>query len=244
MNYKKYNNFETFTAADANILMRQGLIVVGSESERDAIDSPTAGMRVYRSDTGKTEAFDGSGWLVLVEPGLGSIVPSSVSGTGVSVDAAGRVSFTSATEITLDGVFSAAYRNYRILIDSTGTAAGLSCVLRTGGGTDVTSLYDRTELLARNGTATSSTALNASSWSILGFVSVLIQADIEVSGPFQALATTAISRAGGHTNPAAQSTSNGVVTNYFTHRTAASYAGMKFTYTNAQSGSIRVYGYN
>jgi len=55
--------------------------------------------------------------------GLAKIVPSSVavgSGTG-SADALGTVTFSGASAIALNDVFSSAYKNYRIVIETTGT---------------------------------------------------------------------------------------------------------------------------
>jgi hypothetical protein len=86
MSYKKYNNFETFTAADANILMRQGMIVVANATERDAIDSPTEGMQVYRLDTQIIERHDGTSWDALDSGWV--TVPSFTNGfTAVSAEA-------------------------------------------------------------------------------------------------------------------------------------------------------------
>lgn len=62
MTYKKFENFETFTAADANLLLRQGIIVVDDADERNTIDSPTEGMQVYRIDTKRVERYTGTDW--------------------------------------------------------------------------------------------------------------------------------------------------------------------------------------
>lgn len=47
--------------------------------------------------------------------GLKLIVPSSVAGSGVSVSASGKVTFTAATSVSMNGVFSATYDNYLIV---------------------------------------------------------------------------------------------------------------------------------
>jgi hypothetical protein len=47
--------------------------------------------------------------------GLKLIVPSSVAGSGVSVSASGKVTFTAATTVSINGVFSATYDNYLIV---------------------------------------------------------------------------------------------------------------------------------
>lgn len=174
---------------------------------------------------------------------IASVVPD-VSGSGVSIDTAtGIISFSSATSVVVDNCFTTDYRNYRINIESTGTAATLIMNLRASG-TNSTTNYDRTELLARNATVSSSTNLNGTGATVIGFANTLIQADIEISGAALALPTTILTRAGTHGNPAASSTSNGLVTNYITHRPSTAYDGFELTYSNAQSGTIRIYGYN
>lgn len=174
---------------------------------------------------------------------IASVVPD-VAGSGVSIDTAtGIISFSSATSIVVDNCFTTDYRNYRINIESTGTAANLTFNLRASGTNSATN-YDRTELLARNGTVTSGTTLDQTGAIINGMVNTLHQCDIEVSGAALALPTTILSRAGVHANPAASSTSNGLTTNYITHRPSTAYDGFELTYSNAQSGTIRIYGYN
>lgn len=174
---------------------------------------------------------------------IASVIPE-VSGTGVSVDTAtGIVSFTSATSIIVTGAFSEAYRNYRINLESTGTAASVTFVLRSGSTNSATN-YDRTEIVGRNSTVTSATTLNGTSVIVMGLVNTLVQGDIELSGPALTVPTTMISRFGNHANPAVSNTSNGIIICYVTHRPSTSYDGFEVTYSAAQTGTLRVYGYN
>ena len=48
--------------------------------------------------------------------GLKLIVPTSVAGSGVSVSASGKVTFTAATSVSVNGCFSATYDNYLIVV--------------------------------------------------------------------------------------------------------------------------------
>ena len=48
--------------------------------------------------------------------GLKLIVPSSVAGSGVSVSASGKVTFTAATSISVNGVFDSTYDNYLVVM--------------------------------------------------------------------------------------------------------------------------------
>lgn len=63
MTYKTFNPGDILTASDAELLMRQGLIIVSNQAARDAIPAPTEGMRVYRLDTHVIETHDGSTWV-------------------------------------------------------------------------------------------------------------------------------------------------------------------------------------
>jgi hypothetical protein len=67
--------------------------------------------------------------------GLVVMVPSSVSGTGVTVSTGGKVTFTTATPINVNGCFTSAYDYYRVVMNvTTSSAAGLwNFQLRVGG---------------------------------------------------------------------------------------------------------------
>jgi hypothetical protein len=71
--------------------------------------------------------------------GLKLIVPSSVAGSGVSVSASGKVTFTAASTININGCFTSSYDNYLIVIrfKATASAPNLQCRLRASG-TDAT----------------------------------------------------------------------------------------------------------
>jgi hypothetical protein len=174
---------------------------------------------------------------------IASIVPS-VSGSGVSVDtSSGLVSFTTATSVIVSNAFTSDYRNYRINMESTGTAANVVINLRAGSTNSITN-YDRTVIRARNATVVSATSLNNASGNLIGFDNTVFQCDIEVSSPASEAPTTMISRAGVHANPAVSSTANGIDIVYHTHRPSEAYDGFNITYSAAQTGTIRIYGYN
>lgn len=86
--------------------------------------------------------------------GLKLIVPTSVSGTGVSVSSSGKVTFTSSTSISVNGVFSSTYDNYLIVVGGGTIATGaetLSIRFRVSG-TDATgSNYAEQNLFASSG---------------------------------------------------------------------------------------------
>ena len=83
------------------------------------------------------------------ELGLSLITPTSIATTGgsatSSISSTGAVSFTSASAISLNGVFSSAYENYKIVINITGVSTQMDILMRlNNNGTDNTSgIYSR-----------------------------------------------------------------------------------------------------
>jgi hypothetical protein len=70
--------------------------------------------------------------------GLKLIVPSSVAGSGVSVSASGKVSFSSSATISVNGVFDSTYDNYLIVMRGD-ISAGQQIEMRVrASGTDAT----------------------------------------------------------------------------------------------------------
>jgi|694.fasta_scaffold125407_3 hypothetical protein len=86
--------------------------------------------------------------------GLAKIVPSSVavgSGTG-SADSLGTVTFSGASSISLNGIFSATYRNYRVLLDFVNASeTSVSMRLRASGSDLSTSVYNYATYRFRSG---------------------------------------------------------------------------------------------
>lgn len=82
--------------------------------------------------------------------GLKLIVPSSVSGTGVSVTATGKVSFTATNSVSINGVFSSTYDNYLIVVGSgtINSSETLSIRFRSSGTDASGSNYASQELFA------------------------------------------------------------------------------------------------
>lgn len=107
--------------------------VVATSAERDAkFMSPTQGLQVWRDDLGAVETYyglynsstnpggrDSAGWYSTDRSGgLIPIRPTSATiatGSG-SANSLGVVSFTGATSVTLNGVFTSEYKNYKIVI--------------------------------------------------------------------------------------------------------------------------------
>lgn len=85
--------------------------------------------------------------------GLKLIVPSSVAGSGVSVSASGKVSFTAATSVSVNGCFSSTYDNYLVVFRSTDSGGGIGFRFRMrASGTDASGANYTLQQLSANST--------------------------------------------------------------------------------------------
>jgi len=174
--------------------------------------------------------------------GLVSIVPTSVAvGSGsASVASNGAVTFSGASTLTLNTVFSSLYENYRITFSATSTVAGLLQYQYLIGASLAASNYVSQRLYVQNtsvgATLTTSTSLGSIGyWGLQKNYSI-----IEVQSPFlvdvsKTIATTNYADA---TYPTFMDNFNSV------HTTSASYDSIRFTYgAGLMSGNVRIYGY-
>lgn len=132
---------------DRRVFMGKRLQSVGTSAARDIVfPAPVQGDMVWRDDLGAVETYYGlynastnpggrdvAGWdSDTRQTGLVPVRASTVTivtGTGSS-NALGQVTFTGATKVSLDGVFSSRYSNYRIMFGCTGSSANTSITFR------------------------------------------------------------------------------------------------------------------
>jgi hypothetical protein len=98
-----------------------------------------------------------AGSTAAVVPGLSLITPTSVAGTGVSVSG-GLVTFTAASAISVNGVFTATYQNYMVQYDVSAIAAGtpdINMRLRVSGTDNSTTSYTTQRIYSISTTVTS-----------------------------------------------------------------------------------------
>jgi hypothetical protein len=235
--------------------------VVANQSERDAqYPTPGQGMRVYRTDLGVTQTYYGlynvstnpggrdvAGWYDTEKNvGLVPIQPSSVTivtGTG-SANSLGQASFTGATKITLQNIFSALYDNYVLILTGTATAS--------------TALFSR--LVFPNNSEETFTAygfqgLAASATTLSGFrtvgaatmeISFLnsgqnFSTKAEIYRPF---VSTAVTQLAAH-EVLGVGASAQIITYNSQYAGQASYSGLAiYPSTGSITGTIQVFGYN
>jgi hypothetical protein len=185
------------------------------------------------------------------ELGLSLITPTSIATTGGSgsIGANGAVTFTSASAISLNNVFSSTYDNYRFFVTCTSAtaAAYLSLRLRISGSDNSTTNYRLGNIRLRTQSgegvfaAVTNNATNADLVR-MDNASATFDAVIDVGQPFLSQYTTF---KGMGTSTAVVGTNQGeaqYVNGFFID--ATSFTGFTlFTGSGTMTGTVRVYGY-
>ena len=226
---------QVLTAAQVTQI-NTGIPVFATTSTRDAAFGGTGektlaeGQFAYIEATNATQYYDGSTWQpVGTTPGL------------VCVKA--QTTFTAASSITADNVFTASYTNYKMVVNyTTSTSNDIFLKLRVGGvsaGTNYNRVY-----LQGSGSATAVGSSTAQASMLIGVNSAGINGTIiiELHRPAEATATmiTAINNVptgGAYTNPAIWNFGNN-------HSTATAYDGVELLVTTGTTtGTYTIYGY-
>lgn len=172
------------------------------------------------------------------------IKPTSVAGTGVTVSNNGSVTFTNATTVSLNGVFTGTYDNYRIVWNSSTRSSNNTMYFRLRqAGTDISTTTYAFNKGYDTGTARvvqQNTAQNMAALDIAAGIGQTSDGYTDIFGPAN----------GGYT------TGTGLcfvwvggvpytITTGFYNSTATGSDGISFfPSAGTWSGTIRVYGYN
>ena len=241
-----------------------GFDTVANAAARDALyPSPVQGNRVFLSDLGIEQTYYGlynagtnpggrpaAGWYASQRNvGLVPVTPVTVANTGGSyVKNGGMITFSGVTSISLNGVFSSAYKNYRLVLsDLISGLSNTSIVLRMrNGGTDNSSntYYQLWTMKRLNGTFQDNTGGPATSYTLIGFDTNTTYSwhwSGDVISPFDARNTTFSGQGFGVDASGAYMLNSTVL-----HGTNSSFDGITF-YTSTgttMSGNIQILGYN
>jgi hypothetical protein len=199
--------------------------------------SATSGQ-VLTASTGGTTT-----WSTPTVGGLVQIVPSSVavgSGSG-SANANGRVTFTGASSVSLNDVFTSTYNNYKILIRATSATSlvALSMRLRVSGTDNSSSNYTAQRLVIDGTTLTGQRPATTTEWGC-GSMDSTVQnpVTIELFNPFETRNTVIVS-------DQCHTITGNIVKIIATGGTTVTTSYTGFTIFCAQNitGEISVYGY-
>jgi hypothetical protein len=187
-----------------------------------------------------------STWSTPGVPGLVQLVPSSVavgSGSG-SVDANGAVTFTGASTVSLNDVFSSTYDNYKVLMNITGstTNQNVGMRLRVSGADNSTANYGQQLMDAASNILSGSRDSGQTSFArIAGAQSGKNQLFLlDIAYPFQTEITTA------HTFRMVDAGTSSAQISYIVSGFVATTSFTGFTLipgSGTITGTIRVYGY-
>jgi hypothetical protein len=175
--------------------------------------------------------------------GLTQVIPTSVtvgSGTG-TVSANGTITISGASNFTVNGVFSAQYENYRMVMSQTSVASGTAgtYMKMSKAGTSSGTLYyaHSTYGLYSGTTVYGQNRNNAADWQMLYVSTATSGGFVEFQSPFVASSRTSIQHIG--SNFDASWTAHGH------HNVQDSYDGIRFSPdSSTMSAIIRFYGYN
>lgn len=184
-----------------------------------------------------------------IQSGLVPIVPTSVVvGSGSATTSAyGLVTFTGASSVSLNGIFSATYNNYRIILspDAASTTLDIQARLRISG-SDVTtaSSYQQENMFASDNTVTGQVSTGQSIWEFInnysGTYSVYAICVAELQRPFLTKKKTAITNSSFVTNAGAFRTRQ----SGYTQESTSACDGLSIICSTGNiGGTISVYGY-
>ena len=172
--------------------------------------------------------------------GLKLIVPSSVAGSGVSVSASGKVTFTSAPIVSINGVFSSTYDNYLAVIRYTNTSSTNTRFRLRASGTDATGSNYTYQLLRAGSTSVTGSRASSDDKGGIGGVSTSLMSGehFYLYGP--ALAQPTASRS----ITALSYLSARILDVGVTHSLSTSYDGITiYPSANDITGNVHVFGY-
>lgn len=229
---------QVLTAAQMNDSARTGVPVFADTSARDAGFGGTGektlaeGQLCYLEDADVVQYYDGSSWATVGPASAGGLVRLS-----------GETAFSAASSVTLDGVFTSTYRNYKIIINyTTSTTTGLRFRVRASGSSVSTTTYNEQFILGSSttisgdrGAATTSMALgHPTNGSFNASCEVMIY-NIQTATP-----TTCVSTMIAHNGAYAQPLAGLYVNN---NSNATSYDGFELITSSGNiTGNYTVYG--
>lgn len=219
-----------------------GIVTFRNSTERDAA-TVTAGTLGFLLSDSTRHVSTGSGWVADAS-GLVAVVPTSVAGSGVTVNAAGLVTFTTATAVNVNGCFTSAYANYLVQfrVPTRSVAGQVQLRMRLAGTDNTASEYDYQRLVSSSTNTASTTAAAANIWdSIAGGNRATQRGEFTFFSPAVAVPTFLDANISD-----SDATANFARVGYSGwHRASTAFDGFSLiSSTGNITGTLKVYGYN
>ena len=177
--------------------------------------------------------------------GLTQVVPTGVAGTGVSVGPRGKVTFANtATNIDLQGIFSATFDDYFLIFHSRSSVTSISAQLLDNTNTPNTAAnYDAQVIIGTGASAVVAQGLAGTNWGLSATSASIQDMEFRVFSPNLAEETRALVHSTSTSNP--MTATAAVAERGLMHRLTAQYTGLRISlFAAGPVGSVRVYGYN
>jgi hypothetical protein len=88
---------------------------------------------IFETDTNRLVIYNGTSWVYVADtdspPAMELISPTSVAGTGVT-NSSGNITFSGSSTVSVNGIFSSTYDNYKLIINMTNNSVNGSLWLR------------------------------------------------------------------------------------------------------------------
>jgi hypothetical protein len=116
--YRTWTAGEVVTANNVQTYLQDQTVGVyaGTAARSSAILSPSEGQVSYRSDDDIVEVYDGTNWVPVSAPDTSGLVHINTT------------NFSAVASQSINNVFSATYRNYKIFLNIDGFTSGLGAI--------------------------------------------------------------------------------------------------------------------
>jgi hypothetical protein len=202
---KKFPAFSKLASADVNdYLADQVIMRFATTTARDAafggVGEPTLaeGMTAYIDADNSLYIYDGSNWLKTTTAGdrdkigLWRITPTSVSGTGATIVGSDVVVSSGGTDFTINGIFSASYKSYKVIISNFTSVSATDLAISFGTAKTGTSHRWAQVICNTSGTVfgQGNAGANSMQFAVSRGSTTAVAANIEIISPFETIETS------------------------------------------------------
>lgn len=199
------------------------------------------GGAIYVTGTRAAYRFTSTAGAYTMANGLQPVKSSSISGSGATLNANGRIDFAACTALTVEGLNE--YENYRVRFKLKGDAGTLSIELqlRASGSTDSSANYDNQTHTGFGATDNTTFSTAQTKWTLGVTGQNYHRGMFDLEALTIAQPTSLIGQLGQFSSPYSNNRSTDLL---LTHRSSTVYDALVFAFSAACTGSMWVYGWN